>query len=106
MTELRYDIQMSGPYAAVRAVLASLDAPGGKVALRSIQIAASQDLEASSTDSTGLGSTPRRIVTATAGLSAYVATDQDMVAGPEGRMRVPVRTHQASAVREVKHGDS
>jgi hypothetical protein len=120
MTELRYDIDISGPYADVRAVLASLDAPGGKVALRSIQLAASQDLEAS-TDTTGLGSQPRRIVSATAGLSAYEATDPDLLApdtGPDTDRGISQIRHSRAGASinhaadgatdgtEVKHGSS
>lgn len=59
MTELPFTVQVAGPYPAVLAFLGSLDAPANKMALRSLQVA-SADASTST-------------VTATAGLSAYLA---------------------------------
>ena len=61
--ELPYSVQVSGPFPAVRAFAASLDSSGGKLAVRSIQIAAS---DASSST-----------VTATITLSAYVTSEPE-----------------------------
>lgn len=58
MTELPFSVQVSGPYAAIRSVLSSLDAPGSRLAIRSIQVA-SADAASSA-------------VTATIGVSAYI----------------------------------
>lgn len=60
VTELRFDAQVSGPYAGLHSLLDSLDARESKVVLRSVQITLSQTA----------GST----VAATLGLSAFVAT--------------------------------
>lgn len=59
LTELPFSVQIAGPYPAVRAFLATLDRPGTRLTARSIQIASSD----SATDA----------VTATVGLSAYIA---------------------------------
>ena len=64
ITELRFEAQLSGPYAGIHAVMAALDARGSKVVLRGVQIASSQEA--------GNG------VTATLGLSAFVADDPDL----------------------------
>lgn len=58
LTELPFSVQVSGPYTKVREVLSSLDAPGSRLALRSVQIA-SADAASSS-------------VTATLAISAYL----------------------------------
>lgn len=68
MTELRFEAQLSGPYAGIHAVMAALDARGSKVVLRGVQIASSQEA--------GNG------VTATLGLSAFVAADPDLAPVP------------------------
>ncbi|HVK06202.1 MAG TPA: type 4a pilus biogenesis protein PilO [Armatimonadaceae bacterium] len=60
VTELPYSLQVSGGYPQVRGFLSTLDAPGSKLALRSIQVAA-----ADANTST---------VTATLGVSAYLET--------------------------------
>lgn len=70
MTELRFSAQLSGSYAGIHAVLNSLDAPGSNLALRSAQIALSQ--------TSGAG------VTATIGLSAFVADDSAPTRGFHG----------------------
>lgn len=59
VTELPFTVQLSGAYQGVHAVMSSLDAPGSKVVLRSVQI-----------DSSATGSG----VTATLGLTAYVVS--------------------------------
>jgi hypothetical protein len=59
VTELRFDVQVAGPYAGLHSLLAAQDARGSKLVLRSVQITASQ----------AAGST----VTASLGLSAFVA---------------------------------
>lgn len=60
ITELPFSVQISGPYPRVQAVMAALDAANTSVALRSVQIAASDE----TTDA----------VTATLGVSAYIAS--------------------------------
>lgn len=75
VTELRFDAQVAGPYAGVHSLLGALDAGGSKVVLRSAQITLSQ----------AAGST----VTATLGLSAFVATDPALTRTP---VLVPART--------------
>lgn len=75
VTELRFDAQVAGPYAGVHSLLGALDAGGSKVVLRSVQVTLSQ----------AAGST----VTATLGLSAFVATDPALTQVP---VRAPVRT--------------
>lgn len=59
MTELRFDVQVAGPYAALHSLLEAQDARGSKLVLRSVQITATQ----------ATGGT----VTASLGLSAFVA---------------------------------
>lgn len=61
MTELRFDVQVAGPYAGLHSLLEAQDARGSKIVLRSVQITASQ--------TTGGGAA----VTASLGLSAFVA---------------------------------
>lgn len=75
MTELRFDVQVTGPYAGVHSLMDALDSRGSKVALRSVQITLSQVA----------GNT----VAATLGLSAFVATDPSLSQAPA---RVPART--------------
>ena len=58
LAELPFSVQVSGAYPAVHAFAATLDAPGSKLALRSLQLASS---DASS-----------NAVTATLGLSAFI----------------------------------
>jgi Tfp pilus assembly protein PilO len=41
LTELPFSVQLSGPYPAVRDVVAALDTPQSKIALRSLQMASS-----------------------------------------------------------------
>ncbi len=60
MTELRFDVQIAGPYAGLHSLLEAQDARGSKLVLRSVQITASQ--------TTGGGT-----ATASLGLSAFVA---------------------------------
>ena len=69
MTEMRFTAQMAGPYPAVHTLLRSLDARGSKIALRSVSLGPSQlgPAQASSGD-----------VSASLGLSAFVATDPDL----------------------------
>lgn len=64
ITELRFEAQVSGPYAGIHSLMDSLAAPGSKVALRSAQMTVSQTA----------GST----VMATLGLSAFIATDPSL----------------------------
>lgn len=66
VTEMPFTVQVSGDYNGVHAVMASLDAPGSKLVLRSAQI---------SSAATGSG------VTATLGLSAYILTNAGAKAG-------------------------
>ena len=68
ITELPFSVQISGPYAAVRATMAALDAAGSKLAVRSVQVASS-DGETSA-------------VTATLGVSAYIAAADAAPAPP------------------------
>lgn len=65
ITEVRFDVQVAGPYAGVHALLDGLDGRGSKVVLRSIQIAPT--------------AAAANTVTATLGLSAFVATDPDLL---------------------------
>lgn len=67
MTELRFDVQVAGPYAGLHSLLEAQDVRGSKLVLRSVQITASQ---------TTSGGT----VTASLGLSAFVASPA--LAGP------------------------
>lgn len=85
VTELPFTVQMSGGYAGVQAVMASLDVPKSKIVLRSAQIAASPS---------GNG------VTATLGLTAYVVSDPDIAvpapapkASPQATTRTKGTTH-------------
>jgi hypothetical protein len=68
MTELRFDVQVAGPYAGLHSLLEAQDARGSKIVLRSVQITASQ--------ATGG-------VTASLGLSAFVAGPA-VIGGPYG----------------------
>ncbi|MGI4791550.1 MAG: type 4a pilus biogenesis protein PilO [Janthinobacterium lividum] len=68
VTELRFDAQVTSSYKDVHSLMDTLDAPGSKVALRSVQITQSQTA----------GST----VSATLGLSAFVATDPSLAPLP------------------------
>lgn len=74
ITELRFDAEVSGPYAGIHALLNTLDAPGSKVALRSVQLTSTQAAGGA--------------VSATLGLSAFVATDPSLtnpsLMGPTG----------------------
>ncbi len=87
MTELRFDAQVSGPYAGVHSLMDALDSRGSKVALRSVQITLSQ----------AAGST----VAATLGLSAFVATDPTLSQVPA---RVPARTPVNGVVGVIRGG--
>jgi hypothetical protein len=58
LTELPFSVQVAGPYPVVRSFMASLDAAGSKICLRSIQIASSDSAS--------------NAVTATLGISAYL----------------------------------
>ena len=79
VTELRFDAQVSGPYAGLHSLMDALDSRGSKVALRSVQITLSQ--------------TAGNTVAATLGLSAFVATDPALSQAPAGV------TAQAPAMR-------
>lgn len=68
VTELPFSVQVSGPYPKVQAVMASLDAAQSRVVLRAVQVASS----AEATDA----------VTATLGLSAYLASDSSVTPPP------------------------
>ncbi len=68
VTELKFDAQMSGSYTGLHAVIAALDARGSKVVLRAVQVASSQEAG--------------NAVTATLGLSAFVASDPDLAPVP------------------------
>jgi hypothetical protein len=61
LTELPYSVQVSGPFLSVRAFLSALDTGSSRLALRSVQLASAD------------GKTSQ--VTATVGLSAYVAAE-------------------------------
>jgi Tfp pilus assembly protein PilO len=63
--ELKYTVQVSGPYPKVRSLLTSLDGGNDKVALGSVQIATSPNSAAA--------------VQATLSLSAYLLTDQSLL---------------------------
>ncbi|MGC4044513.1 MAG: hypothetical protein QM758_12030 [Armatimonas sp.] len=58
VTEMPYAVQLRGPFPAVRGFASDLDAPGGKIVLRSLQLAASD------------GDTSN--VTATLGVSIFI----------------------------------
>jgi Tfp pilus assembly protein PilO len=60
VTELPFTVQVSGPYPVVRSFMASLDASGSKIALRSVQIASSD--------------AATNAVTATLGISTFLET--------------------------------
>ena len=60
VTDLPISVQITGPYPRVQAVMAALDAPNTSVALRSAEIAASDETSDA--------------VTATLGVSAYIAS--------------------------------
>ncbi|MBV9851448.1 MAG: hypothetical protein JO250_17405 [Armatimonadetes bacterium] len=60
LTELPFSVQVSGPYPRVQAVMAALDAPQSRLALRSVEVASSEETS--------------DVVTATLGLSAYMAS--------------------------------
>ena len=64
-SELQYTVQVAGPYPQVRSLLTSLDGGNEKVALGSVQIAASPNAANG--------------VQATIGLSAYLVTDQTLL---------------------------
>ncbi len=70
--ELPYVVQAAGPYPAVRALVAALDAPGTRIALRTVQIAATDG----SSDT----------VAATIGVSVFtkIGAQRVTVAGKEG----------------------
>jgi hypothetical protein len=68
ITELPYTVQINGPYPGIRAVMASLDASGSKIALRSAQITSSEQ--------------GTNAVSATLGVSAYLAADPSLAAQP------------------------
>ena len=68
VTELRFDVQVAGPYAGIYALMNALEAQGSKVVLRSVQI----------TLSPATGNT----VTATLGLSAFVAANSSVSQPP------------------------
>ncbi|HEY3330193.1 MAG TPA: type 4a pilus biogenesis protein PilO [Capsulimonadaceae bacterium] len=61
VTEFPFIVQVTGSYSGVHGIMASLDAPGSRVVLRSVQVSSSQDAGTE--------------VTVTLGLSAYVASD-------------------------------
>jgi hypothetical protein len=67
MTELPFSVHLSGPYPAVRAIMAALDAAGSRLALRSVQVASSDGAS--------------NAVTATLGLSAYIRREMSSPAG-------------------------
>jgi Tfp pilus assembly protein PilO len=71
MMELPFSVQVSGPYPAVRSFMSSLDVPGSKIALRSLQISSSDAATSA--------------VTATLGLSVYL----------ENRTVTPEKTESA-----------
>jgi len=68
VTEVRFDIQVAGPYAGVHYLLGALDAPGSKIVLRSVQIAPA--------------AAAANAVTATLGLSAFVVSDPALLPPP------------------------
>lgn len=68
VTELPYTVQISGPYPGIRAVLAAIDGKNSKVVLRSVQIASSEQSS--------------NIVSATIGVSAYLAASPILTSGP------------------------
>ncbi len=74
MTELRFDVQVAGPYMGLHSLLEAQDARGSRIVLRSVQITASQVT----------GGT----VTASLGLSAFVAgpalAGPAVIGGPHG----------------------
>lgn len=88
VTELKYEAQISGPYPRVRAVLASLDTPHSKVALRSVTIGASSEGNTGASI-IGDGSPPTNLVTATVGMSAYLGSlpETPSPAKPSARLR-------------------
>ena len=69
VTELPYSVQVTGPYPSIRTVMSALDGPNSKVILRSMQLAASEQSS--------------NVVSATLGVSAYLATDPLVAAAPQ-----------------------
>jgi len=69
-TELKYTVQVAGPYPKIRSLLTSLDGGSDKVALGSVQIAASPNTNDS--------------VQATLSISAYLVTDQSLLPASGG----------------------
>ncbi|HEX5322386.1 MAG TPA: type 4a pilus biogenesis protein PilO [Capsulimonadaceae bacterium] len=65
VTEMPYAVQLSGPYPGIRAVMSSLDSANSKIVLRSVQLASSEQ--------------GTNTVSATLGVSAYLATDPSLV---------------------------
>ena len=65
VTELPISVQISGPYNEVRSVAATLDSGTSRIALRSMQIAASDSASSA--------------VTVTLGISAYLPTNATAV---------------------------
>jgi hypothetical protein len=68
VTELRFDAQLTGTYPGIRAIMAALDARGSKIVLRAVQVASSQEAD--------------NTVTATLGLSGYIASDPALTPAP------------------------
>ena len=68
VTELPFSVQVSGPYPKVQAVMTSLDGGKSRVVLRAVQVASSEETS--------------DVVTATLGLSAYLALDPAILPPP------------------------
>ena len=94
MTEMPYSAQISGPYPAIRAVMADLDTSTSKVALHSAQIASSEQAS--------------NVVTATLGVSAYLATDAQILSAPAGKEHLVSNSTTAATTiqaNELRTGD-
>ena len=68
VTELPFSVQVSGPFPKVQAVMGALDAGRSRVVLRAVQVASSEETS--------------DVVTATLGLSAYIASDPALLPPP------------------------
>ncbi|MGO8672075.1 MAG: GspMb/PilO family protein [Capsulimonadaceae bacterium] len=100
LTELRFTAEVSGQYAQVRDVMAALDAAGGRIALRSIDLATTTESGSAGNDS---GLPP---VSATLGLSAYVP--DDTLPKPSLRMKTKAgaTSHLHPAQRPIKGNEN
>lgn len=88
ITEMPYSVQVTGPYPSIRAVLSALDAANSKVILRSVQLAASEQSS--------------NVVSATLGVSAYLATDPLVAKAPQATPAPAAAKHSQAAGRGAR----